>query len=152
MSHPLEQAVAHLASFDMVTSERISEGGDPSPSYRAFQGVLEQATEEELVGLLSYPSAVVRGYVARHVAHELPAHMDKLLPLLRDPSPLTTMSGCMMFECAVSEHVANELAWAGSRELIRRGLRELRSLEPARATLERAVSIMPDDDDTDPGL
>lgn len=147
-----EQAVSALASCDMVTSERIYEGGDLSESYGAFQKVLGLAEGLKLLELLGHQSPVVRGYVARHVARELPEYVERLLPLLRDITPVTTMSGCCMFKGSVADLVAEELVRSAHGYVIRRGLIELRRLDSPRKILKRVASQFPDEDDTEPGI
>lgn len=99
----LATLVAQLAQAPRIESARIGEGGSLSDTHALFTRITQAATPQQLVALLRHQSAVVRGYLAKHVIAALPSELDAVYPLLADFTEVEEMSGCIISRTTVSQ-------------------------------------------------
>lgn len=98
-----------LAAEKRVESSHVGAGGTPSGVYARYAALAKAATDAELVALLEHESAVVRAYVARHVAAHLPAGFQPLVALAKDETLVDDLSGCSGGQAAVGALVREAL-------------------------------------------
>jgi hypothetical protein len=120
--------VDRLAEQKKIASETIGAAGTPSLEYEIFAQVRRVVSPEEMVALLHHESPIVRGYAAQHVAEKVPGAHARLAQLLDDASPVTTMSGCMIFDATVGTVALMALCYSASNN----GLPLLKSIAKRR--------------------
>ncbi|HNN95583.1 MAG TPA: hypothetical protein PKI03_25065 [Pseudomonadota bacterium] len=121
-----------------------------SPVYAAFQWVVQHFTKEELLALLQHPSAVVRAYTVQHLATQLPANSQALVPLLADAQTVSALPAERGKDFAIDEFVAEELCKHRSVPAIERALRRAAgqsSVRPAVRHRIRSCSMAPPTED-----
>ena len=106
---PSQTAIAELATHQEITSSHIYYNATPSASYAAYRRVVDGATREEVLALLSSPHAVTRGYMARHVIEHWPDDARALYPLLHDSAQIQTIQGCNVGDWILGHYVFHEI-------------------------------------------
>lgn len=103
--------VADVVASGEVTSAGVGYAGDKSDSYAAYEALVATASIDDLRRLVHHDSAIVRAYVAAHLARHDPASLPLVAAALRDDSPLDAQYGCLRTATTVASHVANELCF-----------------------------------------
>jgi HEAT repeat protein len=103
-----------LAAQSAIESAAVGAAGAPSAAWKAYRAVVARATPADIVALLGHQRPVVRGYMAQHVARELPGELARLYPLLGDETKVQIVSGCMIMEQTIAEVVLDSLCAAAS--------------------------------------
>lgn len=90
----LSARVEALAKHRGIESSHIGAAGAKSDVYRAYEDVVTVASNQQIVSLLAHESAVVRGYMAGHIARHQPRDLPAIYSTLRDTETVGVLEGC----------------------------------------------------------
>ena len=105
------ERLAILAEHHRVTSKGVGYAGEKSASYTAYESLVKTASVDELRPLLGHESAVVRAYIAGHLAVHDPESVTLLSRTLADATSVNAQYGCMRTDTTVADHLANQLCF-----------------------------------------
>jgi hypothetical protein len=111
----VERALALVRARDVVTDA-------PRESFAAFVHLVRGDTRAQSLALLEDVSPAVRTYAAQCLLREHPEEIARVLPLVRDPTPIL-----------LQEAVGGGASWETVGGYLVRELRTLRSRSPAHA-------------------
>ena len=101
---PLDSVVLILSEATTVKERQVGFTGSTPKEYRAFEELKDIATEEELNGLLTHYSPIVRVYAYRAlVSNEMLIDASYQESVLRDTTVVNWFSGCVLRASSVMD-------------------------------------------------